>query len=54
MDAGSWGCQPESYHLLPGERLNEAVNRAWTTLPQRMAALTTNAATLRPKRRAPR
>ncbi|MFM7581369.1 MAG: hypothetical protein ACKO9F_01420, partial [Caldilinea sp.] len=23
------GLQPESYHLLPGERLNEAVNRAW-------------------------
>ncbi|MBU6351133.1 MAG: hypothetical protein KGS73_13400 [Chloroflexi bacterium] len=24
------GLQPECYHLLPGERLNEAVNRAWT------------------------
>jgi hypothetical protein len=23
------GLRPEDYHLLPGERLNEAVNRAW-------------------------
>ncbi|MFZ4850958.1 MAG: hypothetical protein ACOYL7_17690 [Caldilinea sp.] len=23
------GLQPDSYHLLPGERLNKAVNRAW-------------------------
>ena len=23
------GLRPEDYHLLPGERLNEAINRAW-------------------------
>ena len=23
------GLQPDSYHLLPGERLNEAFNRGW-------------------------
>ena len=23
------GLRPEDYHLLPGERLNEAINRSW-------------------------
>lgn len=26
------GLNPESYHLLPGEKINEAVNRAWNRL----------------------
>jgi hypothetical protein len=26
------GLEPESYHLLPGEKLNEAINRSWNRL----------------------
>ena len=32
QDAELEGLNPESYHLLPGERLNEATNRAWSRL----------------------
>ena len=26
------GLSPESYHLVPGEKLNEAINRSWNRL----------------------
>jgi hypothetical protein len=29
---GLEGLSPESYHLLPGEKINEAINRAWSRL----------------------
>src|ERR1700722_15566517 len=31
-DRGLEGLTPESYHLAPGEKINEAVNRAWNRL----------------------
>jgi hypothetical protein len=31
-DASLKGLTPESYHLAPGEKLNEAINRSWNRL----------------------
>ena len=31
-DASLKGLTPESYHVAPGEKLNEAINRSWNRL----------------------
>ena len=41
-DKGLDGLTPDSYHLPPGEKLNEAINRAWNRLQGAWAAFQTS------------
>ncbi|HQF62362.1 MAG TPA: N-6 DNA methylase [Anaerolineaceae bacterium] len=47
-DAGLDGLTPESYHLAPGEKLNEAINRSWNRLQGLWGAFETARARLGP------
>ncbi|MCG3193082.1 MAG: hypothetical protein DIJKHBIC_02331 [Thermoanaerobaculia bacterium] len=45
-DEGLKGLKPTDYHLVPGERLNETINRSWTRLTGLWAAFKTARAKL--------